>query len=266
MAKKMANLYDTSKCTACRGCSVACKNWNQLPGLKTEFKGSYQVEEGLNADTFTLIKFFEYEDNMDGLQWDFIKFQCMHCEHPACMEVCPRKALTKTEWGAVVKDYDKCIGCQYCAYACPFQVPQYEKRADVVTKCTLCAERVGNGQKPACAQTCPTGALIFGDRDELLGIAEDRVAYLRKNGFPRAQVYGKLELGGLNNLYVLHDSPDKFGLPVNPKVAGQVRFWQRGVQPYVAWLIPLALAGSAFSFVTTRVLKNMQSHGEGGNH
>jgi formate dehydrogenase iron-sulfur subunit len=129
----------------------------------------------------------------------------------------PQGAYSKTEWGATIHDPDLCIGCQYCATACPFDIPKYLKRVDKITKCTLCADRVEEGLEPACARTCPTDALQFGNRDELLQYAEDRVKHLRANGFPRATIYGKLELGGLNKLYVLTDTPDKFGLPVDPK-------------------------------------------------
>ena len=170
------------------------------------------------------------------------------------------------DWGAVLKDYDNCIGCQYCSYACPFHIPKYRKRQDIVTKCTLCYERVEEGLTPACVRTCPTDALQFGDRDELMQYAEERVKFLRVNGFPNATIYGKFELGGLNMLYVLTDSPDKFDLPVDPKVPGQIPFWQNWVQPYLGWLIPLALLGSATSFVTTRILANKHGeHGEGGH-
>jgi formate dehydrogenase iron-sulfur subunit len=261
----LTNLYDVSKCTACRGCQIACKDWNQLPAVIEPFKGNYQTHEDTNAQTYTIIKFFEEEDPVHGLSWNFIKRQCMHCSDPNCMKVCPRGAYEKTSWGAVVHDPDKCIGCQYCSTACPFDVPKYFKRLDIITKCTLCADRVEEGLEPACARTCPTDALIFGDRDELLQIAEDRAKYLQANGFPRATIYGKLELGGLNKLYVLTDTPDKFGLPVDPKVPA-VTFWQNYVQPYASWLIPLALAGSATSFFTTRLLANKKGeHAEGGH-
>lgn len=262
----LTNLYDVSKCTACRGCQVACKDWNQLPAVITPFTGNYQTHEDTNADTYTIVRFMEYEDTNNGVHWNFLKYQCMHCFEPACMEVCPTKCISQTDWGAVVKDYDKCIGCQYCSYACPFLIPKYRKREDIVTKCTLCADRVNEGLTPACARTCPTGALTFGKRNELLQIAEDRVKFLKANGFPRATIYGKLELGGLNKIYVLTDTPDKFNLPVNPKVSGTVNAWQSWVQPYFGWLIPLALAGSAASFVTTRILANKAKETEEGGH
>jgi formate dehydrogenase iron-sulfur subunit len=96
--------------------------------------------------------------------------------------------------------------------------------------------------------------------------AEDRVKYLRANGFPRATIYGKLELGGLNKIYVLTDTPDKFNLPVDPKVSANTWIWQDWVKPYAGWLIPVALAGSAVSFVTTRLLADKSGdHAKGGH-
>lgn len=264
---RMTNLYDVSKCTACRGCLVACKDWNQLPAVIEPFTGSYQAHEDTNGDTYTIMRFREYEDDPAGdVRWNFLKYQCMHCFDPSCLKACPRQAYSITEWGAVVHDPDRCIGCQYCTYACPFSIPKYSKRDDKVTKCTLCADRVTEGMTPACARTCPTGALKFGNRNELLAEAEDRVHFLRANGFPRATIYGKLELGGLNKLYVLTDTPDKFGLPINPHMPKNISFWQNAVQPYFGWLIPLALAGSAFSFVSTRILAMKHGEHEEGGH
>ncbi|QGT99104.1 Formate dehydrogenase O beta subunit [Candidatus Syntrophocurvum alkaliphilum] len=263
---RMANLYDVSKCTACRGCMVACKDWNKLPAVIKPFKGNYSTHEDVDPDTYTIVKFIEHEDALEDIQWNFLKYQCMHCSDPVCKKVCPSDAFFITEWGAVIKDSQKCVSCRYCEYSCPFMVPKYSGREDMVTKCTYCYDRVENGATPACSRTCPTGALTFGERHKLLVQAEERVKYLRANGYPNATIYGRHELGGLNKLYVLTDTPDKFDLPVNPTVSGTVGFWQDIVQPYFGWLMPLALAGSAVSFVTTRLLQNKSGdHGEGGH-
>ncbi len=268
---QMTNLYDTSKCTACRGCQVACKNWNQLPAVIEPFKGNYQTHDDTNGDTYTIVRMIENQDPARGLEWNFLKYQCMHCENPACLTVCPRDAYTKSEYGATIHDPDKCIGCRYCSQACPFGIPKHRARTDKVTKCTLCADRVAAGHKPACVETCAPAALMFGERDELIEVAQERVKYLRDNGYPNATVYGLNELGGLNKLYILTDVPEKFGLPSNPQTYGTIDFWQNWIQPYAGWLIPLALAGSAMSFVTTRLLakkygtdEEHQEHSEGG--
>lgn len=276
MAVKYSNLYDATKCTACRGCMVACKNWNQLPAVIEPFEGNLDTHGDTNAHTYTIIKFMEDTNDYGDPVWRFLKRNCMHCADPVCMKVCPRQAISQTEWGAVIKDYDRCVGCQYCANACPFGIPKLDDKRDKVTKCTMCAERVevglANGAtedafkvfKPACAKTCPTGALVFGRRDELLAQARQRVAYLKANGYPNACVYGEKELGGLNNLYILGDTPDKYGLPVNPKINGIIPFWQDIVQPWFGLLVPLALGASVVSFFTTRFLKNKYAELEGG--
>lgn len=91
----LTNLYDTSRCTACRGCQVACKNWNQLPAVIEPFQGNYQTHKDTNGDTYTIVKMIETEDPVDGVIWNFLKYQCMHCFEPACMKVCPRGRIRK---------------------------------------------------------------------------------------------------------------------------------------------------------------------------
>ncbi|NPV89852.1 MAG: 4Fe-4S dicluster domain-containing protein [Firmicutes bacterium] len=284
---KWTNLYDVSKCTACRGCVVQCKNWNRNPALIEPFKGSYGTKSDTDEDTYTIIRFMEEETTknpMKPVEWRFIKYQCMHCHDPACMKVCPTKCISQTEWGAVVKDYDKCVGCKYCIAACPFGIPKYRERQDKTTKCTLCAERVESGFNPldpaavktldagsrlkdpssskikdsmgypACAKTCPTGALKFGKRDDLLKEAKQRQQELIAKGYPNATVYGEKELGGLNKLYVLTDTPDKFGLPVNPTTPAYINIWQPWIKPYGGVLIGLAALGAIGSFFSTRFI------------
>lgn len=296
--EKWTNLYDVSKCTACRGCVVQCKNWNRNPALIEPFKGNYGCKTDTDGETYTVIRFMEEEatnNPVKPIEWRFLKYQCMHCHEPECMKVCPTKCISQTEWGAVVKDYDKCIGCKYCTFACPFEIPKYRSRQDKTTKCTLCAERVNAGLSPldpaavktldagsrlkdtsvskikasmgipACAKTCPSGALKFGKRDELLKEARARVKELVDQGHIYATIYGERELGGLNKLYVLTDSPDKFGLPVNPKPSSVIVGWNDYVKPWAGLLIPLALAGSALSFVSTRILANKHHDKEGGH-
>lgn len=253
MAKNKGYLVDTSKCIGCRGCVVACKQWNQLPAEPTEFKGSYQTIPDLTGNTLTMISFHEYEENGD-IQWYFTKRQCMHCHDPACMKVCPQKAISITDTGAVVRDNDKCVGCQYCAAACPFHIPRYNPKTDKETKCSLCTERTAEGQLPACVKACITGALQYGDRDELLAMAKKRVNEL-KGKYPDANVYGETQVGGTNILYVLTGVPSKHGFEENPRVSITITAWQNIIKPYFPWLIALTAAGSVFSFFSTRFLK-----------
>jgi len=101
---------------------------------------------------------------------------CMHCGEPACVAVCPAGAITKrAEDGIVVVDQNKCIGCHYCFFACPFGVPQYGDDG-TMQKCNLCLDRLAAGKEPACVATCPAGALHAGKLSDLAKIAQEKVA------------------------------------------------------------------------------------------
>ncbi len=205
-AKRKGLLIDTTLCIGCRGCQVACKQWNGLPAQWTQFSPEMTSPESLSATTWTQIAFSEAAADASGPAWDFVKRQCMHCEDPACAAVCPVGAFKKTQTGAVVHDAKKCMGCRYCMLACPYDAAKFEweKTAPLIKKCTLCYDRLLVGRPPACAQTCPTGATKFGDREALLAEAEQRLEarpqqYVQK-------IYGKDEAGGSAVLY-LSDVP-----------------------------------------------------------
>ncbi|MBU0765406.1 MAG: 4Fe-4S dicluster domain-containing protein, partial [Bacteroidetes bacterium] len=123
-----AFLIDTTRCIGCRGCQVACKQWNELPAEKTEFFGGpgYQNPAHMSATTFTLINYHEVTENGELKDWVFRKDQCQHCLEPACASACLVGALHKTENGPVIWDSSKCIGCRYCMISCPFDVPKFE--------------------------------------------------------------------------------------------------------------------------------------------
>jgi formate dehydrogenase iron-sulfur subunit len=222
--KKKSILYDASKCTACRGCQVACKQWNQLPAVKTSFQGTYENPPRFSANTWTKIVFKEHEKD-DKVQWLFSKQGCMHCSDAACIKVCPASAITRNEFGAVNIDQNKCIGCNYCAANCTYNVIGFDQKANVARKCNFCVDRVTAGLEPACVKTCPTGALSFGDRTDMIALANQRLAFLQENGNPDANIYGLNELDGLGVLYVLGDRPEKYGLPENPRVSTAAHIW-----------------------------------------
>jgi len=194
-------LYDATKCIGCRACQVACKQWNELPAEETTNTGSYENPAHLSCNTYTKLHFTELEE--DGkLNFVFTKTQCMHCEHPACVEACLVGALQKTPEGPVTYDDNKCIGCRYCMVACPFGIPtfEWEKTTPWIRKCTFCADRQAAGLKPACVTTCPTGALTFGERDEL--ILEGRKRIADNPGLYVNHIYGEREVGGTSWLYL----------------------------------------------------------------
>ncbi len=213
-----AILYDSSKCSACKGCQVQCKQWNMMPsslGMNTsEFTGSYQSMPDLNGDTRLMIEFREEEKN-NGIEWAFSRRSCFHCTDPACMAVCPVGAYSKLEDGTVKLDKDKCIGCKYCNGACPFEIPKYREKFGVSNKCTLCDDRTGMGREPACVQTCPAAALTYGPRDSMLTAGKARIAQLKTEGYGNAELYGETEMGGMHVLHVA-----KYGLEAHGLVRG----------------------------------------------
>lgn len=197
-----AILIDTTRCIGCRSCQVACKSWNDLPASKTSFTGDFASPVRLDANNLTRVLFSETVAADGTPRWTFVKRQCMHCLEPACASVCPVGALVKTASGPVVYRDDRCIGCRVCMLACPFNVPKYEWSARVpyVRKCTFCADRQADGKKPACAQACPSDALLFGERSELLSEAHRRLD--ASPGKYHSTVYGEKTGGGTSMLYL----------------------------------------------------------------
>jgi formate dehydrogenase iron-sulfur subunit len=200
MSKAM--LVDTTRCIGCRGCQVACKSWHNLPGERTQFSDTWSNPRHLNSNTYNRIIFREITKPDGQLSWHFISRRCMHCLDPACVSVCPVGALQKTDSGAVVYDDDRCFGCRYCMMACPFQIPKFEWSSAVplVRKCNFCPERVEIGLAPACATTCPTDTLLFGERQDLLKEAHRRIGANPDRYYP--EVYGEKIVGGTSTLYL----------------------------------------------------------------
>lgn len=207
-----AVLVDLVRCMGCRSCQVACKAWNDNPGEDTRCLGSYDNPPRFSADTWSLIRFNEVE-HAGKLHWVFSKLQCMHCEHPGCASVCTVGALEKTPEGPVIYHDDKCIGCRYCQYGCPFGVPSFEwdEKFSLIRKCTFCADRVAEGIEPACVKGCPTDALVFGGREELITEGRKRIA-VRPNKYVN-HVYGEDEVGGTSWMYLSPVPFDKLGFP-----------------------------------------------------
>ena len=120
-------------------------------------------------------------------------------------------------------------------------------------KCTFCTDRIGNGLETACAKACPTGTISFGDADEKIAEAEARVSLLQERGYANAQIYGKEELGGLSVIYILADTPDKYGLPVNPEVSLATTYlWKVALAPVKALATVGLAAGTLSSWLRLR--------------
>jgi formate dehydrogenase iron-sulfur subunit len=200
-SESKAVLYDVTKCVGCRACQNACKRWNNMPADSTDYDGIYDNPFRLSSKTLTLIKYKEIEDNGEK-EIIFCKYQCMHCVHPACAEACIVGALVKTPQGPVTYDRGKCIGCRYCMVACPFGVPcfEWDKSLPWIRKCTFCADRQAQGREPACVDACPTGALKFGEREELINEARQRIE--SAPGKYVDHIYGEKEVGGTSWMYL----------------------------------------------------------------
>lgn len=217
-----AFLVDTTKCSGCRGCQVACKQWNNLPAEKTRFfAGPEYTNPGeLSAITWNHVKFFNVDrSNPEKPVWTIMHKKCYHCEDANCLKVCPQRAIYR-DGGWIIIDQSKCIGCGACENECVYKVAHVSDKDFKSHKCHGCA--LNPREVPACAFVCTTGALTFGHRQSILKKAEDRLAAVRKD-FPNASIYGKNEFGGLGVITILKDRPEKFGLPVNPKPIEQGR-------------------------------------------
>ncbi len=248
--KGKAILYDASKCTACRGCQVACKQWHDLPAEKTHNWGSYQNPKNLSPKTWLIIRFDEHVDENGYPLFLFNRSACFHCEDPDCAAVCPTGAMTVRPDGVVYVNHDLCIGCGACADACPFGVPHIDPETQKCYKCDFCIDRIDNGLAPACVSACPTGALKYGERSELEKEALARVEELKQKGFPEANAYG---VGDYKThvMLVLPYAREKYSwiLP-KPKHTQSVAWWKDVFSPLGAITLGVAALGSLFHYVT----------------
>lgn len=230
MARK-ALLISPELCIGCRGCQTACKNWNQLPATKTINRGTFENPPDLTPNLYNRIRYVEVPSETNMVRWLFVSQRCMHCDDAGCMKICPAPgALFKTKEGAVAFDKNKCIGCKLCVAGCPFNVPRYDEN-DKISKCHLCSDRIAEGLPPACAKTCPTGAIAYGERDELIAKAQ-------KAGYQK--LYGEADLGGLGVLYAFKDAPKLYGMIEKPEIPETVLFWHKVLKP----LSYIGLAGA----------------------
>jgi formate dehydrogenase iron-sulfur subunit len=176
---------DLTRCTACRGCQVACKQWHKLPAEKTKNWGSHQNPKDLSFITYKLVRFQEVVKDGDVTDWLFFPEQCRHCVEPPCKYVADaydEKAILKDpNTGAVIfTERTKTLDAEEIREACPYNIPRADAASGIISKCDMCLDRVENGLLPACVQTCPTGAMNFGDREDMLELARERLATVKK--------------------------------------------------------------------------------------
>jgi formate dehydrogenase iron-sulfur subunit len=206
-----AFLIDTSRCTACRGCQIACKEWHELPPNKTKQTGSHQNPPDLNPNNYKLVRFHDYIDENGVIRWNFFPDQCRHCLTAPCKmtgDYYIEEAITQNETtGAVVftektKEFDA-EQAQEIRESCPYDIPRRNDANGLMSKCTMCYDRLEAGMLPACVKVCPTGTMNFGEREEILKLAEERLAKVKQT-FPKAML---ADPDDVSVIYLLTDDP-----------------------------------------------------------
>ena len=238
-------LHDATLCIGCRRCEKACNEVNHLPKPEHTFEDLQVLDtkRRTTAVEWTVVNKYA----VPGGKTVFRKQQCFHCQEPACASACFVRAFTKNPDGSVTYNPKLCVGCRYCMVACPFNIPGYtydRPLNPLVQKCTLCHPRLQEGKLPGCVEACPTGALVFGKRADLVRIAWERI-----NAAPeryQRHVYGEHEMGGTAWLTVSGASFEQVGLNehLGDKAAGEYTAGVLGAVPMVVGIWPVLLGGA----------------------
>ena len=259
-------LVDLTRCVGCRACVAACKQHNELPmnhsdyaAIQSDRHDDYHRYDHrahrppLSATDYTVVECHNPTDSQEDPVWVYVKRQCMHCEHPACMSACPVEAFYKTPEGPVIYKPERCMGCRYCLMACPFSIPtyQWDKPVPLVRKCTFCYDRISQDENvprhermPACVATCPVDTLQFGDREQLLEEARWRIEH--NPGKYHPAIYGEKEAGGTSWLYLSPVPFTDLGFPGNIPETPYPEFTEQALGS----VPPLIIAGgSILSFL-----------------
>lgn len=253
-AVKVAKLIDISKCIGCKACQVACMEWNDLRDEVGTNVGVYDNPRDLTDQSWTVMRFSEVEVQEGRLEWLIRKDGCMHCAEPGCLKACPSPgAIVQYANGIVDFHEENCIGCGYCVTGCPFNIPRISKKDGKAYKCTLCSDRVAVGMEPACVKTCPTGAIVFGSKEDMIHHAEGRVADLKERGYQNAGLYDPQGVGGTHVMYVLQhaDQPELYAkLPNDPSISPMVSLWKGITKPLASFGLGLAVLAGFFHYMT----------------
>ncbi|WP_413285345.1 hydrogenase 2 operon protein HybA [Vibrio sp. MA40-2] len=279
-------LYDSTLCIGCQACVYKCQEVNQLD--TNPQADTFSVNSKLSIYTHNIIQVWEDGTGSEKDQLDngyaYTKRQCMHCIDPDCVSACPVSAMTKDPITGIVS-YDKkyCVACRYCMVACPYNVPQYEYD-DIygqIQKCQFCnqkgVERIDKGLLPGCVEVCPTGAVIYGKRDQLLAEAKKRIASKpgQEYDYPRATlesedyqtktaavyqdyIFGEFDGGGTQSLVISGVPYQKLGLPTldTRAVGARAETMQHGI--YTGMLLPIALFGGFILRTRSNIKKQDQ--------
>lgn len=228
---KYGFLIDASRCIDCRACLVACSAENNVPMKSTRI----WIKDSTVTGEFPELKHYT------------APFHCMHCTDPSCVSACTVGALQKNEDGIITYDNDACIGCRYCMYACPFEVPhfQWDQQFALITKCDLCVSRLAEGQKePACAATCPTDAIQFGIREDMLAMAHEKIRSQPERYIDH--IFGEHENGGTSTFYISPIAFDQLGFPSVETTHSPAEFNRMATEegtPIIAGAVALGMTG-----------------------
>ena len=252
--QKVAKLIDISKCIGCKACQVACMEWNDLRDEIGTNHGVYDNPLDLTDKSWTVMRFSEVEVEQGKLEWLIRKDGCMHCADPGCLKACPAPgAIVQYSNGIVDFHEENCIGCGYCITGCPFNIPRISKKDSKAYKCTLCSDRVSVGMEPACVKTCPTGALVFGSKEDMIQHAEERIVDLKSRGYKNAGLYDPPGVGGTHVMYVLQhaDQPQIYnGLSKDPQISLLVELWKGVLKPIMSLGLGLVALTGFLHYVT----------------
>ena len=198
MANGKSILFDTTKCFACRSCQVACKQWNELPAepVVPTNRGTFENPPDLSQYTWIKIHFKETERPDGSIAWNFVRNSCRHCIETPCKQAAENAGsiTVDEETGAVIfQEGTKNESYSKIRLACPFDIPRQGAEGQLF-KCVMCVDRVRNGEITACAKACPSSAIEFGDRDEILARADARVAALQADGYPNAKILDRRDV------------------------------------------------------------------------
>jgi len=257
-------LHDATLCVGCRSCEHACAkvNDNPAPAAPIDDKAIFDSRRRNDDELYTVVN--RYREATEEQPAVYRKHQCMHCAEPCCASVCFVKAFVKTPEGPVLYNPDLCVGCRYCVFACPYYALSYEYDEPLtprVGRCTMCYPLIKEGKTPACAEACPNGAIVYGERDELIEVARQRI---RK--FPGRyinHIYGEHEYGGTSWLTISGLPLSEVDLPENAThdPLPNLTTGFLSLAPLVAAIFPGLLAGM-YAFTRRREINDAEARRE----